>query len=173
MRLISAVLLLALSMIVPVSANAQGYAGCGPTNIKFDVTTKSPSGPAPSATPGKALVVFLQDDLQFTARPRPTTRFAIDGTWEGATHSNSYFYVVVAPGEHHVCANWQSSGLVESGRSMAVLHFTAEAGKSYYFRARDIAGRDRGTELVLARLDSDEAKLILLSFLLSSSHPKK
>lgn len=167
------VIFLTFFVIFPASAKAQADAACGPGDIKFAVSTKSPAGSVPAATTGKAMIVFLQDDLQFGARPRPTTRFAIDGTWAGATHSNSYFYMLVAPGEHHVCANWQSSGLVQSERSMAVLHFIAEDGKTYYFRARDLAGRDRAAELVLARLDSDEAKLILNSFLLSSSHPKK
>jgi hypothetical protein len=165
------VIFLTLSVIFLPPANAQAALGCGPVNVKFDVTTKFPVGPVPAPTAGKALVVFLQDDYQFGGFGRPTTRFGIDGTWTGATHANSYFYVSVDPGEHHVCASWQSSGLAESERSMAALHFTAEAGKSYYFRARDVAHAAR--ELVLSRLDSDEAQVIINSFSLSSSHPKK
>jgi hypothetical protein len=49
---------------------------------------------------GKAIVYFLQDDLKYGARPRPTTRFAIDGNWFRATHANSFFYVSVDPGDH-------------------------------------------------------------------------
>ena len=40
---------------------------------------------------GKALIYFLQDDPNFLSRPRPTTRFGLDGNWIGATQSNSYF----------------------------------------------------------------------------------
>ena len=162
------VIFLALSVIFLPPANAQAALGCGPANTKFDVTMKYPAAPAPTPTAGKALVVFIQDDYQFGAIGRPTTRFGIDGTWMGATHANSYFYVSIDPGEHHVCASWQSR---ESERSTGVLHFSAAAGKSYYFRARDVARV--APELVLSRLDSDEAKLILQPFSLSSSHPKK
>lgn len=132
--------------------------------------------------PGKALIYLFQDDLKYGARPRPTTRFAIDGTWIGATHADSFIYAFVDAGDHDVCANWQSDdtglGYIGPKRSTAAAHFTAEAGKSYYFRARDIAYTNGRTivsepEVVLAPLDSDEARVIISSFSLSSSHPKK
>jgi hypothetical protein len=177
------ILLLAVSVVFPVTAHAQEGPGCGPTNVTFDVSTKKVQPPAPVPALGKAIVYFLQDDLKYNARPRPTTRFGIDGTWVGATHANSYFYVSVDPGDHHVCANWQSdvTGLSYIGpkRSTAAVHFTAEAGKSYYFRARDVVYSAPGGPIVsepaveLSRLDSDEAQVIINSFSLNSSHPKK
>jgi hypothetical protein len=181
MRTTAAFLLLALSMICPPVARAQEGPGCGPANIKFDVAT-SKKYSLPAMPPGKALVYLFQDDLKYGARPRPTTRFAIDGTWIGATHANSFIYVFVDAGDHDVCANWQSDdtglGYIGPKRSTAAAHFTAEAGKSYYFRARDIAYTNGRTivsepEVVLAPLDRDEAQVIINSFSLSSSHPKK
>jgi hypothetical protein len=57
-------------------------------------------------------------------------------------------------------------------RTRAALHFTAESGKTYYFRAKDIAIREFvGAEL--EAMDSDEAELVMSSFQYSSSHPKK
>lgn len=139
MRTSSALFVLMLSLICSTQARAQAGPGCGPDNVKFDVktTTGQQSSPAPHL--GKALVYFLQDDLKFLSSPRPTTRFGIDGSWVGATHANSYFYVFVDAGEHHVCASWQTEVMVNYGdaRSTAAAHLTFEAGKSYYLsRAR-------------------------------------
>ena len=181
MRTSSVILLLAFSMTFSLQARAQQGPGCGPANLKFDVST-SKKYSLPSIQPGKALVYLFQDDLKYGARPRPTTRFAIDGAWIGATHANSFIYTFVDPGGHDVCANWQSDdtglGYIGPKRSTAAAHFTADAGKTYYFRARDIAYTNGQTivsepEVVLAPLDSDEAQVIINSFSLSSSHPKK
>jgi hypothetical protein len=178
----SVVLVLAFLVIAPAQARAQGGPGCGPSDVAFDVSTKKGGPPAPAPGPGKALVYFLQDDVKYGARPRPTTRFAIDGTWVGATHANSYFYVFVDAGDHHLCANWQSDVTpFQFGpkRSTAAAHFAAEAGKSYYFRARDIAITDSRGQLVsepevaLSPMDIDEAQVLMNSFSLSSSRPKK
>jgi hypothetical protein len=48
-------------------------------NTIFEV--KTDNGARASAQPdsGKALVYFLQDDTTYIARPRPTTRLAVDG----------------------------------------------------------------------------------------------
>lgn len=175
------ILIASFLLTCPALASAQEGPGCGPANVKFDIST-SKKYSLPATQPGKALVYLFQDDLKYGARPRPTTRFAIDGTWIGATHANSFIYAFVDAGDHDVCANWQSDdtglGYIGPKRSTAAAHFTAEAGKSYYFRARDIAytnGRAivSEPEVVLAPLDSDEAQVIINSFSLSSSHPKK
>lgn len=177
-------IILPLALLVfPIGfSRAQEAPGCGPTNIKFDVKTMGGQHALPSPDPGKALVIFLQDDLKFNSRPRPTTRFGIDGTWVGATQANSYFFVSVDPGEHHLCASWQSRVSVGiPTRPTAATHFTAESGKTYYFRARDIgrpASTDRNAlqplaEVMLEPVDSDEGQVLLSSFAYSSSHPKK
>lgn len=183
MRLSLIVPLLAASMLYSPSLMAQSGPGCGPANIKFDVSTTKSHRPSPAPETGKALVFFLQDDLKDSAGPRPTTRFAIDGTWVGATHANSYFYAYVDPGEHHVCANWQSFHTFGTyfgpKRSTAAAHFTAEAGKSYYFRAQDFVFTDHTgaiksePEVLLSPLDSDEAQVIMNSFAFSSFRQKK
>ena len=65
--------------------------GCGDDNARFDVKTDSAQHLIAQPELGKALIYFLQDDSNFNARPRPTTRFGIDGAWVGATHGDSYF----------------------------------------------------------------------------------
>jgi hypothetical protein len=183
----SLIILLFASWLVPTTtasvdpqSGSLGAPGCGPADVKFDVKTDSDQHTAPNPEPGKALVVFLQDDEQFNSKPRPTTRFGVDGAWVGATHANSYFYVSVDPGEHHLCASWQSRViLARPARPTAAAHFTAEAGKTYYFRARDKVITDfqgpavSNPEVILEPVDSDEAMVLLRSFALSRSHPNK
>src|SRR5947209_17835484 len=111
MKTLTALLCLAFATISFAQNAPTGTAaapGCGAENIKFDVTTDRSKHPFVKPEPGKALVYFLQDDSYFQSRPRPTTRFALDGNWVGATQANSYFYASLDPGEHHLSAAWPS-----------------------------------------------------------------
>jgi len=179
MKLLIAVVLLVIASPVLAqtqSSDAAPAVGCGPANIEFNVKTDNKQHLAvrrPDA--GKAQLVFLQDDAEFLSRPRPTTRFGVDGAWVGATQSNSYFYVTVEPGEHHLCASWQGFVGLGPQRREAALHFTAEAGNNYYFRAKDIFSTETKIPAVvlLKALDSDEAQLLMSQFSFSMSTPKK
>ncbi|HKW90190.1 MAG TPA: DUF2846 domain-containing protein [Candidatus Acidoferrales bacterium] len=186
MRPLVSILVLAAPLVFAPNSMAQSGPGCGQTDTKFDVSTTKQRPAAPDIQSGKALVYILQDDLKYNWAPRPTTRFAIDGAWIGATHGSSYFYIFVDPGEHHICANWQSAttGLAWLGpkRSTAATGFTAEAGKTYYFRAQDILHTEQNDnvntikpepEVLLSSLDPDEAQVLMNTFSFSSSHPKK
>jgi hypothetical protein len=151
--------------------------GCGAENIKFDVTTERSKHPFVKPEPGKALVYFLQDDSYFQSRPRPTTRFALDGNWVGATQANSYFYASLDPGEHHLCAGWQSFVSFNVAHKSAAAHFTAEAGAVYFFVVNDRADSGRENEhpagMKLSALDSDEGQLLMSKFGLSTSRVRK
>jgi uncharacterized protein DUF2846 len=177
MKPLIAMLLLAVASLVFGQAQSSGAAsipGCGAANIEFNVKTDEKQHPAVPQDATKAHVYFLQDDAEFLSRPRPTTRFGIDGAWVGATHSSSYFYVTIDPGEHHLCASWQGFiGLVPQRRE-AALHFTAEAGKNYFFRAKNVGKPDTKTPVVLLKpMDSDEGALLISQFAFSMSTPKK
>jgi hypothetical protein len=171
------VLFFASALGSPGQTNYFGAPGCGPASVEFEVKASNGERDVPAPDGGEAIIVFLQDDAMFGARPRPTTRFGIDGTWVGATHANSYFYVSVHPGEHHLCANWQShvATVGVPARLTAAAHFTADAGKTYYFRAWDLGIADRGgeAEIKLEPVDSDEAQILERTFDFSSSHTKK
>jgi hypothetical protein len=148
--------------------------GCGADDAKFAVKTDDAKHPAGQPDAGKALVYFIEDDSDFGSFPRPTTRAGIDGGWVGATHGNSYFFFIVDPGEHHLCASWQTAIVIGQGHKAAAAHFTAEAGNVYYFRVRNCWHRDNGVAAIdFAPLDSDEGLLLASKFSLSSSHPKK
>ena len=147
--------------------------GCGDKKIKWDVTTDRSKHPIATAEPGKALVYFLQDDTNFRATPRPTTRFGLNGSWVGATQANAYFYVSVDPGEQHLCASWQS--WTQAGHTAAADHFLAEADKSYFFVVRNLyINVDHGPpSMKLELVNSDEGQLLISKFGFSTSRARK
>ena len=174
MRTILAILLFAASACAqsapPTASDATPVCGTLP-NTTFEVKTGNGEHTAQPVA-GMAIVYFLQDDTNYLARPRPTTRLAVDGRWVGATHSDSYFYFPVEPGEHHLCAIWQPGGLGTAVRSGAA-HFTAEAGHVYYFRAQNGSREDGIRTIEFGRVDSDEEKLLIRQYAFSSSSVKK
>jgi hypothetical protein len=122
---------------------------------------------------GRAVLYFVEDDSNFQSTPKPTTRIGLDGTWIGANHGNSYFYLTVEPGEHHLCASWQSTVGFGTRNKSAAAHFTAEPGGVYYFRVENTWLRESmilGIEL--SPLDSDEGQLLASKFAYSTSHVK-
>jgi Protein of unknown function (DUF2846) len=160
----------------------QASAGCGSLKEDWDVTTNDKNHPTAVAEPTRAHVYFIQDDAEFIPHPRPSTRFGIDGQWVGATHSNSYFFVSIDPGEHSVCMAWQGSVGAGAQRKEFALHLTAEAGQDYYFAAHDIftgaavgpGGRpDEGPFPVFKPLDHDRAMLLMSQYAYATSTPKK
>jgi hypothetical protein len=144
---------------------------CGPDKVQFDVkTAKNQPAPTPPAD-GKAQIVFIEamdKNLACWSCGTPSSRFGLDGEWVGATKGDSYFTVDVAPGEHHLCADWQSDfGSLKKKVGMA--DFTAEAGKTYYFEARvKIKEHDYGVgpdstsevdrDLSFSQVNDDEGK---------------
>jgi hypothetical protein len=145
-------------------------AACGPKDVSFEVKPDHSQHTLAQPEPGKARVYFIQETgIKVTFGVYPTTGIGIDGAWVGAYKNNSWFSVSVEPGEHHVCANLQS---LSTGHQMELAHFTAEAGKIYYFRTRlFIAEGLRYFEL--NSVDSDEAKHLIASYPLSVSAPRK
>jgi hypothetical protein len=151
-----------------------GTAACGAADARFEVKTAKGRYAAAQSDVGKALVYFVEDDSDFGSTPKPTTRAGVDGGWVGATHGNSYFYLSVDPGEHHLCASWQSEVILGQGHKVAVAHFTAAAGEVYYFEVKNTWTLDLGSAgISLKPLDSDEGELLVRKFSLSTFHLKK
>jgi hypothetical protein len=144
-------------------------ASCGAGNVSFKVKLDDTQHTPAPPLPGKALVYFIHDAGSDAVLAYPTTKFAMDGAWVGADHSNSYFAVPVEPGEHHLCATLQSS-LVDDRSEFA--HFTAEPGKVYFFRTRLVLSR--AVELLeLEPIDSDQGRYLVAIYPLAVSTPKK
>ena len=183
MKILSAVLFLTFattSFAQNAPTETAAAPGCGAENTKFDVITDRSKHPFVKPEPGKALVYFLQDDSYFQSRPRPTTRFGLDGNWVGATQANSYFYVSVDPGEHHLCAGWQSFVSFNVAQKSAAAHFIADAGSIYFFVVNNRLDADgehgaqqRPAGMKLAALDSDEGQLLMSKFGFSTSRVRK
>ncbi len=168
MRTLFCVMLFAASAFAQVPA-APTPAACGPDNVSFKVKTDISQHTLVQPDPGKARFYFIHDAGTGATVGYPTVKLAIDGFWLGANHGNSYFSVSVEPGEHHVCVTLQSSIY---GQRVELAHFTAEAGKVYYYRTRLVTSRSvELLELDLA--DSDQGKYLVGNFPLSISIPKK
>lgn len=155
----------------PVLNAAQ--AACGPKNVNFNVKDDTSQHTVGQPAAGKALVYVIQDIGAVSCIGGcVTTKIALDSAWVGANHHNSYFSFEVDPGEHHLCANWQSH-FARISRVVGLAHFTAEAGKVYYFRTRTLGAPGVATFFDIDPIDSDQGRLFVASIPLSISHPKK
>jgi hypothetical protein len=166
MRTIGLIMLLAVSAFAQVPP-AVATAACGSEKVSFNVKLDESQHAMAQPEPGKALVYFIQEKGGDALGV--TTNIGLDGAWVGANKNSSYFAVSVEPGEHHACANVQS----HRGHPVGLVHFTAEAGRVYYFDARVIYGEEAKAYLFLGAVDSDQAEYLIGSSPLSVSNPKK
>jgi hypothetical protein len=65
----------------------------------------------------------------------------------------------VDPGEHHLCARWQSD--FARLREVSLKNLTAESGKTYYFLVRITEDGRAVYSFDLVKLNSDEAQLLI------------
>jgi hypothetical protein len=145
------------------TADAIYRQACGPRGEQFMV--EQVKGQPPTASePGKALVYFIQ----LEDSPIFTTRIGLDGDWVGVIQHDSYIFASVTPGEHHACA--ASQDRKHPGAEFA--HFTAEAGKNYYYLVRGITGGVTYT-LLFGAADRDEALYLIAADPQSVAHPKQ
>jgi len=172
-----AILLLFLLASPVVAQSVTGMAmapGCGAPGVTFSVAEKKNQHPFAQPDAGKALVYFVEDDLDFNAVPKPTVRVGLDGAWVGATHGSSYFYFPVDVGEHHLCASWQGKGLEAYA---AATNFRARAGETYFFLVKDTFLWPKGSDLIrkidLQPVNPDEGQLLASKYSFSTSHAKR
>ncbi len=179
MKNVFVVLFLAVSMFAQSKpqgrATADTLDGCGPKDSTFNVKADKNQHPTRKLEAGKALVyVFEQEqwDERTANLARPTIRVGVDGSWIGANRGNSYFFFPLEPGDHHVCANWQSSvGMYSKLRATRL--FKAEAGQVYYFRVH-VDERDMHHPMVkMRRLESDEGEALIKDSAFSRFEAKK
>jgi hypothetical protein len=143
-------------------------AACGPEKVSFDVDKDDTQHTLTLPEPGKARLYFLMDSGASYSLAYPTVKLGMDGAWLGANHDDSYFSVSIEPGEHHLCAASQSSVTADL---FELAHFTAEAGKVYYYRTRFILAQNL-QYLELTPIDSDQGKYLIAATPLSISTPK-
>jgi hypothetical protein len=172
MRAALAVLLFAVSAF----AQEEVTAACGPAQTQFRVRASASSDAHLQAADPSEGMIYVIEEQKFSLVNDVTIRVAADGAWVGADRGNSYLFFSVEPGEHHLCADWIADYL-PAGRLISLSSLTAEAGKTYYFRARttrsDTGRWGNAMILDLDLLNSDEGKLLVASSTLAVSHPKK
>ena len=180
---LAVVLLLLVAPAFGQDQLANVTAACGPKGITFDVHEDNSQHTLAQPAPGKALVYIIsQSGLACGGGGWCVMKAGLDGTWVGAfkrkTPSapaslrtgtyNSYLYVSVEPGEHHACVSAQS-GL---GDMNALIHFSAEAGKSYYLGITGVYSIS-SRWLTIGPLDTDEARYLIATTPLSVSQLRK
>lgn len=146
-------------------------AACGDLNVSMAVKLDDSQHTIAQPEAGKALIYFIQDTGLSGKLAYPTTKIGIDGKWTGANKKNSYFSVPLEPGEHHICAEIQSSFLL--GYYVELAHLTAEAGHVYYFRTRIFYTQESAEYFTLMPADSDEARFLIASNPLATAHARK
>jgi hypothetical protein len=151
-------------------------AGCGPNEVHFQVKTDKKKHPTAEPDPGKALIYVIEDsafDHVAIHTRTPPRRFGVDGEWVGANGYRSYFHFPVEPGDHRLCAEIQSriQGAVHS--SLAATSFTAEAGKTYYFRTKTPNSESSSAALQIVPVDPPEAQILLATAAFSTFHLMK
>lgn len=171
MKFLFALLFLSVPLLAQTPEPATS--ACGSLHISLAVDLDHSSHLIQPADAGKARVYFIQDTGQTTNLGYPTTRIGIDGTWVGANRKNSYFSVSVDPGEHHLCLAVQSFITHFAPQVLEFAHLNAEAGHVYYYRSRIVSSQTGPEYLSFDPVDSDEARYLVASYALSSSHPKK
>lgn len=143
-------------------------AACGDAQASIAVKLDQARHTVSQPDPGLALVYFIEDMGRGGAGT--TTKIGMDGKWVGANKSNSYFSVSVMPGEHHLCAAIEPS---DAWSYVELAHFTAEAGKTYFYRTRIIITRDGIEYFSLLPLDSDAGEYAVSIYRMATAHAKK
>jgi hypothetical protein len=156
----------AQSYVPPIDPQA----ACGASDVNFQVKSDYQGKHLPEVAAGKAVVYFVQTQ-KIAAINHITAKIGLDGAWVGANQGDSYFFITVDPGEHHVCARWQSD--FARLQEVSLNNLTAESGKTYYFLAR-ITGDGQGVySLDLVKLNGDEAQMLIAKSPFSISRAKK
>jgi len=177
MRLTLLALLLA-PMAFAQNAGSKAFVpeACGPIDVEFSVKANKNQHTIGQPETGKALVYFIEEYPLNAGLIHPTVRLAMDGKWVGANRGGSYFSFSVEPGNHHLCASWQSPS-EDIAEQFSVMNFTAEEGKVYFLRIepRAEAYHDRGEAWSkdLGPVNPDEGKYLINTLPLSISRAKK
>jgi hypothetical protein len=153
------------------AAIANARAACGPDKIHFDLEATDFTDSIAQPASGKALVYVIGQEVDYPGGI--IARIGLDGAWVGAVNGKSHLSFSMDPGEHHVCANWQSV-LAERNKYVALSSLTVEAGKVYYVRMRlTLQGQYSPPILDIETVNSDEGKYLVLTSEISESHVKK
>jgi hypothetical protein len=158
MKLIVGVMLLMAAPAFAQNSPKDVPAACGAMKASFNADVQDGQHATGTVPAGKALVYFIHD-MNVPGGQHFTVRMGVDGAWVGAYKQSSAFSVAVDPGEHHLCASTQSAFSI--GKMIALAHFKAEAGKTYYFLTQLLSLYPAFPGLEFVQPDSDEGKYLI------------
>jgi hypothetical protein len=156
------------------AAEKSPLAACGPENVNFDVSWGEVKDQTDAPESGKATLYIIEFfNLRDKGRfGRPTLKHGLDGQWIGATQGFTYLSASVDPGEHHLCARWQSH-FGKLADQVSLYNFNAEAGKRYYIRAQiNVVGDNDILSMDLEQVSEDEGRFLVSEAARSLSKPK-
>ena len=162
-------LIAVLLLVAPVFAQAPvkdqaetalNAAGCGPSQVLFNLTVDKNQHPIAQPEAGKALVYVINS----IGLPM---KIGLDGSWAGATRGGTYLYFSVDPGDHHLCMSEQGDHLVGSATS-----FSAATGHAYYFQSSSREGSG-WQSWDLKAIDPAKGLFLIASSPLSTARVKK
>ncbi len=139
---------------------------CGSDAVRFDVKTQKKQPPPAPPDADKAQIAFIENfdsGEGFCIDCKVATRVAVDGQWVGADNGNSYFVYNVAPGDHHLCVDWQSV-MPNMRRKVGLLELNAAPGQVYYveIKVKRIVSQSVTDErLALEPMDTDQGKYLV------------
>jgi hypothetical protein len=166
---------------VPAASAPATVAACGAMTLNFSVTAgpaqASGSKPAAGATgaaqvpEGKGLV-YVIEDMRHTPLSTTNFRVGVDGKWVGATRNMTYLSFAVDPGVQHLCVDLQGHAWGQLEKGITLRRLNAEAGKTYYLRARMVWGKNTLPLMFVDAVDEDEGQMLLATMLPAVWHPK-
>lgn len=165
---LGAVLLFSVSCAVATFGQEDALTGamaaCGPTQDRLKVTPDSTKQALTEPEPGKALLFIIEDNgfYNHIVGSGITYKVGVDGAWiGGVNHHSPYLAISLTPGEHHLCANWQSRLFADiASKAVTLAHVDAETDKTYYFRIRQWESQTQ-VHVDLDPIDSDQGRLLI------------
>lgn len=143
-------------------------AACGPDSTKFEVQRQDTHQSSLGVLDSKSRLIIFAESFGTLSGCGPV-RIGMDGKWIGALCLGPWLAADVQSGVHHLCADfhWRPAG-----RHLGLEGFTAEPGKTYYFRAEVVDSFDMNAAVHLDPLNEDEGQYLLATQKQSESKEK-
>jgi hypothetical protein len=84
----------------------------------------------------------------------------------------TYLSFAVDPGVQHLCVDLQGHAWGQLEKGITLRRLNAEAGKTYYLRARMVWGKNTLPLMFVDAVDEDEGQMLLATMLPAVWHPK-